>query len=160
MIVTARRSFDQSFLFQNLSKEDLRLMRELFHPEQYVQDQIVFAQGAPAEKLHILTSGRAVIRYKPYDSDPLIVAEIPPGAVFGWSAILGRREYSSEAIIVESGEGMSAIGSRIKRFCRSHPDTGQILLDRLATAIANRLDTAKPQITELLMLGLQGSLGV
>ena len=55
------------------------------------RDTHVFEQGQLSDYLYILTSGKVIIRYKPYDGPPLTVATIGPGGVFGWSAALGGR---------------------------------------------------------------------
>lgn len=137
-------------LFQGLSPEELDMLSGLLHPERYAADQVVFHQGDRAEKLHILLSGQVEILLKPYDGEKLLVASIDPGGIFGWSAALGRREYTSDAVAVIDGDGLSIRGKALRTFCETHPESGVLLLERLTEVISSRLRSTYHKVFELL----------
>jgi CRP-like cAMP-binding protein len=141
-------------LFQGLTPEQLDMLAELFHPERYEAQQVVFRQGDRAEKLHILLSGQIEILLKPYDGEQLMVATIDPGGVFGWSAALGRRQYTSDAVVTAEGEGLSIRGKALRGFCEAHPESGVLLLERLADVISSRLRNTHDKVLELLQANL------
>ncbi len=146
----------QSFpLFRELTPEQLNHLVDLFDREALEADRVVFAQGDPAERLYVLLSGHVSIRFKPHDGDMLTVTEIEAGGVFGWSAALGRRSYTSCAVCDEGGEALSIRGADLRRLCERHPDTGVIILERLAEVIAERLKSTHEQVVELLRLGIR-----
>ncbi len=149
-----RRSLKSLPIFQGLSVEILDLLAKLIASEQYTAGEVIFQQGERADKLHILQSGRVEIRLKPHDGEILTVAMIESGGIFGWSAALGRRDYTSDAVAIEDGKGLSVRGDDLRRFCEAHPESGILLLERLAEVISARLRNTHQKVMELLQQGL------
>ena len=141
-------------LFQGLAPEDIDLLAGAFRRDEYPARKVIFAQGDPAGRLYVLISGRVAILFKPYDGDTLPVADIGPGGVFGWSAALGRPTYTSCAVVVEECEAISISGEELRRLCTSHPQTGVVILERLAGVIAERLNSTHAKVVEMLQQGI------
>lgn len=116
----------------------------------FARDSVVFEQGAAAEYLYILLVGEVIVDFKPYDGPLLTVAHIEPGGIFGWSTALGREVYTSGAIATEDCLAYRIRGDRLSAFCKDYPDTGRILLEHLASSIAERLRSTHIQILEIL----------
>ena len=125
-----------------------------FAYETFVEDEVVFKQNAPAKKLYILVDGRVEIRFKPDDGEQLTVTEIEHGGVFGWSAALGRDSYTSCAVSVTESAAFSVLGDELKQLCEQNPDTGVIILERLAAVIAQRLQKTHAYVIEMLQRGI------
>jgi CRP-like cAMP-binding protein len=142
-------------LFTGLSEKQLSDLAELVEGEHLQTGQIVFAQDDPADRLYVLLSGRVAIRFKPHDGETLTVTEIRQGGVFGWSAALGRRSYTSSAVCLEAGEALGLRGADLRRLCETQPETGVVILERLAEVIAQRLRSTHEQVVELLRLGMR-----
>jgi CRP-like cAMP-binding protein len=126
-----------------------------FRAEEHPAGAVLFEQGQPADRLYLLLSGRVEIRFKPDDGDPLSVTIIDPGGVFGWSAALGRSSYTSGATVVEACRCLSIRGPDLRRICEEHPNTGVILLERLAEVIAQRLSSTHQHVLRLLQRGVR-----
>lgn len=144
-----------SSLFSGFSDTQLHSLAELFEGEHLQAGETIFAQDDPADRLYVLLSGRVAIRFKPHDGEVLTVTEIAPGGVFGWSAALGRRSYTSSAVCLEAGEALGLRGADLRRLCETQPDTGVVILERLAEVIAQRLRSTHEQVVELLRLGMR-----
>jgi CRP-like cAMP-binding protein len=144
-------------IFNGLESEELQLLTKCFHDEMYPEESLVFQQGQRAEKLHILLSGKVDIRFKPYDSEALTVASLSAGDVFGWSAALGRHDYTSDAYVTEEGHGLSIRGDVLREFCETHPRGGIILLERLAEVISSRLRQTHGKVVQLLQEGIKNN---
>jgi len=142
-------------LFSGFSDTQLQALAKLFEGEHLQAGEIVFAQDDPADRLYVLLSGRVAIRFKPHDGEILTVTEIAPGGVFGWSAALGRRSYTSSAVSLEAGEALGLRGVDLRRLCETQPDTGVVILERLAEVIAERLRSTHAQVVDLLRLGMR-----
>jgi CRP-like cAMP-binding protein len=145
-----RQEFDRVTIFRGLSEEQINLLAPMFEPWSFEKDQVIFEQGQPAEYLYLLNEGEVAIRYKPYDGPPLIVTRIQPGGVFGWSAALGRQEYTSGVIAIANSHGFRMRGQDLHCLCESYPETGTMILDRLASVIAERLRNTHTQILTIL----------
>jgi CRP-like cAMP-binding protein len=144
-----------SSLFSGFSDTQLQALARLFEREHLQAGVTVFAQDDPADRLYVLLSGRVAIRFKPHDGEILTVTEIATGGVFGWSAALGRRSYTSSAVCLEAGEALGLRGADLRRLCETQPDTGVVILERLAEVIAERLRSTHAQVVDLLRLGMR-----
>lgn len=131
-------------VFLGLSPEYIDVLDSLFDRIHFAKDTVVFEQGQPAAYLFILASGEVAIRFKPYDGPALVVARIPPGGVFGWSAALSRHAYTSGAVAISDGSAYRISASQLHMVCSKYPDLGTVLMERLASAIAERRVTHSP----------------
>jgi CRP/FNR family cyclic AMP-dependent transcriptional regulator len=151
-------SFPNLFLFRNLSDTHLELINPLFIPCEFTADSVLFEQGDPADYLFAVVSGEVVVSFKPDDGPDIMVARVQPGSIVGWSAALGSRRYTSSAICTSYTQLLRVRGDDLRRLCLQHPDTGTIILDRLATVIAERLHSTHDLVLSLLQLGLTTTL--
>lgn len=141
-------------LFRDLSAADLKIIAPLFSVRTYPTDAVIFEQGERATCLYLLAKGEVVIRYKPYDGEPITLNRIKAGGVFGWSAVLGNAVYSSSIICSEACEVLFVCGPDLRQLLFEHPQTGRIVLDRLARAVSSRWVNAHAQIKTMLNNGI------
>lgn len=148
-------AIDQLPLFEGISLAQRSLLRPIFVPCDFYPNTPIFEQGDPAEFLYIVVSGEVVVNYKPDDGPPITVARVQPCGVVGWSAALGSRAYTSRAECSVYTQMLRVRGSDLRKLCMEHPDVGTIILDRLATVIAQRLSNTHEQVLTLLEMGLR-----
>lgn len=149
--------FEVLQIFKGLSAEQNRLLRSLFVPcDVYANDRI-FAQDSPADYLYIVVTGEVVVNFKPYDGPVITVARVQPGGVVGWSAALGSRSYTSSADAATYSQLLRVRGADLRALCKQVPELGEIVLDRLASLIAERLRNTHDHVLELLRTGLLSS---
>src|SRR5271157_1968025 len=141
-------------LFKGLDFQQIKLLNSTWEFCHFPENKVIFLQGQTADFLYALTCGAVDVQFKPYDGPPMVVAHIRPGGVFGWSAALGRESYTSAAIAIEECQAYRVSSTQLHRLCSEHPDTGMILLDRLAGAIAERLDSTHAKIYAILQQGI------
>jgi CRP-like cAMP-binding protein len=139
---------------KGVSQEHIALLAEKFERCEFPAQEMIFAQGDPAVHLYILRRGEVAIRFKPYDGEALTVSVIKPGGVFGWSAALGRHRYTSGALCTEESEVYRIRGADLHKLCLDHPQTGVVILERLATVIAERLRNTHEQVIKMLWQGV------
>lgn len=142
-------------LFTGLDPHDLDLLADLLRLESYPAGATIFGQGDRASRLYVLLNGKVEIRFKPHDGETLTVTVIDDGGVFGWSAALGRKEYTSCAVCVEDSQVLHTEGSHLRELIEKHPNTGVVILDRLAAVIAERLRNTHAQVKSLLTDGMR-----
>jgi hypothetical protein len=75
--------------------------------------------------------------------------------VFGWSAALGRATYTSCAVSTKVSSAFSVLGVELKQLCEQYPDTGVIILERLAEVIAQRLQKTHAYVVDMLEEGIK-----
>lgn len=141
-------------IFEGLDGNQIRQLSPFMVECQFQKGFIVFEQGQPAEYLYILLSGEVLIHYKPYDGPSLNVARITPGGVFGWSAALRHDIYTSGAVAIQDSIALCMRGASLSVIRARYPETGNIWLERLASVIAQRLQSTHAQVLELLTQGM------
>lgn len=145
-----RRELARVDIFKDLDSADLDRLAPLFDPVDLQPGQVVFQQGTSADFLYILLEGKVVVNFKPYDGPLLTVANILPGGIFGWSAVLGRQIYNSTAVAACESTAIRIKGDELRTACERYPATGVIILETLASAIAERLESTRAQIFTML----------
>lgn len=146
--------FDQLPFFDGLTTTQRDRLRPLFIPCDCYTDSILFNQGDLAEHLYIVVVGEITIIHKPDDGPPINITRVRPGGVVGWSAVLGNREYTSSAVCSGYSQMLRVSGEDLRILCEQHPDTGILILERLATVIAERLRNTHEHVMDLLVEGM------
>jgi len=142
-------------IFEGLDSRQVGLLSPFMEEVHFKQDEIIFEQGQLANCLYILVTGEVLVRFKPYDGPPLTVAKICPGGVFGWSSALGRDSYTSGAMAEVDSVAIRVRHENLRRLCDADPETANILLDRLAGVIAERLRNTHNSILDMLNHGIE-----
>ncbi len=137
-------------LLTGLTSQQLDDFCNLATPCSFQPEKMIFEQNQFAEYLYIILTGEVTILFKPDDGELITIARLSDGDVFGWSSVLGRAIYTSGAICISAAECVRVRGKDIQSLCQSHPDTGIIIIERLAAVIAERLTHTNEQILHLL----------
>ena len=145
---------DRFALIEGFSKEQVAILDPMIDDVRFDVDQVIFSQGDLADYLYFVIDGRVSIRFKPEDGPVLSVADVKQGEVFGWSSALGSKCYTSSAVCTEGGLFVRIPGEDLKKLCKDFPETGILILNRLAGVIAQRLRGTHEQVVALLHHGL------
>lgn len=137
-------------LFQDIAPYQVSMFREAFEPYSRLDGEVIFDQGAPASHLYLLLRGGIAIRYKPYDAPPIVLTRLRDGDVFGWSAVIGSPRYTSSAVSESQIEAIRIHREDLWNLLTNEPETGKILIDRLAQIVSPRWKNAHEQIQPLL----------
>ena len=151
----SKNPLEQFPLFDGFSEEQIALLRPMFVPSECHAGTVLFEQGDPAIYFYLMVSGEVAIHYKPEDDQDIVITRIRPGGMVGWSAVIGRRSYTSAAICTEFTELLRVRGSDLQTLCLQHPETGNQFVDRMANVVAQRLESSHPQLLQLLENGLR-----
>ena len=144
-------------LIEDFTQDQIEALKPIIEDIRFTTDQVIFNQGDSADFLYFVLDGKVSIRFKPEDGPELTVSEIDQGDVFGWSSALGSHMYTSSAICTDSGLFIRLEGEDLKNLCQDHPETGILILNRLAGVIAQRLRGTHEQVLALLHRGLNGN---
>ena len=137
-------------LFQDLEPAQTALLKPLFEQFTCPADTVIFEQGAPAIYLYLLIKGEVAIRYKPYDGPLITLTRLREGDVFGWSAVVGSPHYTSSIISESEVEAIRIRGSLLIKLFSDAPETGKVVMDRLARVVSPRWEDAQAQVQSLL----------
>jgi len=140
---------------KNISVQRMKLLQPLFEAFTCSAGTIIIQQGTPADYLYLVIKGKAVISYKPYDGHSITVSHVEKGGLFGWSALVGSKIYTSSAVAIEELEAVRVRGSDLRKFCVEHPEAGTEILEKLASSVTGRWTNASEQVKSILMQGIR-----
>ncbi|HVN16480.1 MAG TPA: cyclic nucleotide-binding domain-containing protein [Anaerolineales bacterium] len=143
-------------LFNGLTPQQLNTLKPLFESYSCPRGTAIFEQGQEADYLYLILNGNVTIQYKPYDGPFITISHLSSGGVFGWSAAIGSGEYTSRAECLEALEALRIRGRDLEQLCLDYPETGAIILDRLAQVVSSRWKHAHEQVRSLLQKGKDG----
>jgi len=144
-------------LIEGFSEQQVDVLRPLIQDIRFQTEEVIFKQGDRADYLYFVLDGKVAIQFNPEDGPVLTVSEVVQGEVFGWSAALGSACYTSSAVCAECGHFIRMEGAELKNLCQEHPETGILILNRLAGVIAQRLRGTHEQVVALLHRGLNNT---
>ena len=147
---------NQLSIFTGLTSDQITLLEPILSLSDCQVDEVIFKQGAVADFLYIIVNGEVAIIFKPDDGGPITVARLQNGGVFGWSAAFGSDTYTSGAVCMADTQLLKVGGDDLKKLRQNHPETGILILERLAAVVAERLKCSSThnQVVALLEHGL------
>ena len=145
---------NRATIFKELDESQMNLLKPLFESFSCQAGTVILRQGAPADFLYWIISGKVEMSFKPYDGIPITVSHVEEGDLFGWSAVVGSETYTSSATAIENVEAFRVRGSELRKFCAEHPEAGKDILERLADGVSSRWKDAHQQIKSLLVQGI------
>jgi CRP/FNR family transcriptional regulator, cyclic AMP receptor protein len=145
-------------MFEDLNENMISLLTPLFEVFSCQPGSIIFQQGDQAEYLYLVLDGKVDVSFKPYDGNPMTISHIDKGGLFGWSAVVGSKTYTSTALAIEDVQAFRIHGSDLLKFCREHPKAGKDILERLADGVSSRWKDAHKQVQSILLQGMNEKL--
>lgn len=146
---------DRVRVFNDMNAEYLNLLMPLFEHFSCSSGATVIQQGQPAEYLYLIVNGKAQVTYKPYDGAPITVAHVEEDGVFGWSAVVGSRTYTSSVTAIEDLDTYRIQGNELRKLCVDHPEAGKEILERIASGVSARWKNSHEQVKSILMHGME-----
>ena len=140
---------------KNISVQRMKMLQPLFEAFRCSAGTLILQQGKPADYLYLILKGKVVISYKPYDGHAITVSHVEKGGLFGWSAVVGSKIYTSSAVAIDELEAVRVRGSDLRKFCVAHPEAGTEILEKLASSVSGRWEEASEQVKSILMQGMQ-----
>lgn len=150
------RELAQFPLFHGLDNQDLQIIAPLVTPCEFQRGALIFEQGRPAKYFYLVVSGEVEINFKPYDGPAMTVAHVVAGGVFGWSAAMGRDTYTSSAVCVTGGCVYRVDGAGLHNLCKDYPGAGDVIMERLAGVVADRLRRGHTDICDVISPAADG----
>ncbi|MBI2332613.1 MAG: cyclic nucleotide-binding domain-containing protein [Chloroflexi bacterium] len=137
-------------LFKDLNTQQSSVLMQAFETFDCPPGTVIFEQGDLAKYLYLILKGKAIISYKPYDAPRITITRLKDGDVFGWSAVVGGKKYSFSVASETDLETIRIHRDLLLKILSQHPDTGEIIIDRLALNVSPRWENAHEQIKAMI----------
>ncbi|HJS18027.1 MAG TPA: cyclic nucleotide-binding domain-containing protein [Anaerolineales bacterium] len=138
-------------IFRDMNQEYMSLLTPLFERYSCPSGATVIQQGQPADYLYLILDGKVQVNYKPYDGAPITITHVGKDGLFGWSAVVGSRTYTSSVTAIEDLETYRIQGSELRKLCMEHPEAGKEILEQLANAASSRWKNSHEQVKAILV---------
>jgi CRP-like cAMP-binding protein len=138
-------------VFRHMNQAYTNLLQPLLQPYSCSSGVTIIQQGKPADYLYFIISGKVEVSFKPYDGLPITVCHVGKDGLFGWSALIGSKSYTSSVIAIEDMETIRIRGSKLHNLCKEHPEAGKEILEKLANVVSSRWSNAHEQVKSILV---------
>jgi CRP/FNR family cyclic AMP-dependent transcriptional regulator len=123
--------------FEDLPLEDLRELASQTRVQSLVRGDVLFTEGAPADALYVVASGRIAIANKSVDGRESVVALMEPGDLFGEMSMLDDLPRSAEARALEPSDVLALDYEPVRKLLADKPDRLWSLVRLLVTRLRN-----------------------
>jgi CRP-like cAMP-binding protein len=127
----------QADLFWGMSQNAIQIITKDAVSKEFQQDEIIFNADDPADYFYVLIQGK--VRMELQDSGHSVYSSDKRGEIFGWSALIGRRDYSATVISEELTMTLKFNKDHVNRLLDQDNASAAIFYKQLACAIGNRL---------------------
>ncbi|MCG8689053.1 MAG: cyclic nucleotide-binding domain-containing protein [Desulfobacterales bacterium] len=154
--------------FSGISRERQEEIESFAITQDYAQGETVFQSDEPARNLYGLLKGEVSlalvfreevvtrnIKWEEYVDikkeifeKPVIIEEISPGNIFGWSALVEPAKMTAAAKCETDCQILLIPAELLKKVFEKDPELGYILSSRISDIIAGRLNTRTQKLVD------------
>ena len=135
----------QNKLFEGIPEKNLAAITKISEEITLTKGRLAFVEGSPAEHVFILLEGEIDIQVT-LTSRPgsVTVAVInQPNQSFGWSGIVTPYTYTASALCKTDCRILAIDGKKLIQVLQQEPESGFIVMQRIAELIARRLRNSR-----------------
>lgn len=145
----------ENYLFETLTKAELKFVKEMVHVRNYRPGEVVFRQGEIGVGMYLIASGSIDILVEDIPSDKpekqtVFVTRLGSGDFFGELSLVeenGRRTATAVASVETMLVGF--FKPDLLEIVERNPSTGVKIVTRLAEVLGKRLKETTVKVTEL-----------
>ena len=125
-------------IFAQLEQQQLQFLLKKFRPHHYHRNEVVFHQGDPAGRMHIIIEGRIRISIASEDGRETDIALLQSGDCFGEMALLDDSNRSATATALVPSESIALLRQDFLDFLNENPrvvsEVNNMLMERLRSS--------------------------
>jgi CRP-like cAMP-binding protein len=119
----------------------------------YSAQTSIFSPEKSADSILLLLKGTVglTVHSSPL-AEPVTISVLnTPGQVFGFASVLGQPHHNSSALAITDVGALAIDGDRLMEFLAAKPETGFIIMRRIAAVISRRLGTMRKLLLEMII---------
>jgi CRP/FNR family cyclic AMP-dependent transcriptional regulator len=145
------KALRRSAFFRNLTDEQLATLAAIAHTEERQRGEYLFREGAPADRLYLIVSGRVELEIQIDAGGAIAVVEaLSANDLVGWSAIVEPYLYTSSGRCVQPTVVVAIDGRRLRELMRADARLGLEVYQEIARIVARRLRDTRLRLTRWL----------
>lgn len=143
-----------SFLFKDLSDEEIAALAGIFSERVMDEGMTVFIENMPGESLYLVQRGAIKISKMLAEGEEKTLVILGPEDVFGEMAILDGAPRSATARVAESAKLLSIKKDDFEKLCDSNPKLGLKLMRNIIRVFSQRIRENNEDYREMLLWSL------
>ncbi len=130
-----------SYLFGDLDASERAEVEALLRPFELAAGEVLFQQGAPADRLYLLTEGRVAL-HTTCGGPEVAMGVLGARSVLAEAALVGRAQHPGTAVALDAVAGFELDASRFRILRKLGRPVAHTVLQRLAAELCARVRRA------------------
>ena len=141
--------FAQHEFLRGLSERHRLLLASGARPFTAKPGQVLAREGESAHAFFLIRSGQVALESALPGSDGLLIQQVGPGEIVGWSWLVPPHKWQFSCRAVDAVEGISFDAEWLRDLCERDESLGYRLLKQLVIVITQRLANTRRHLVEL-----------
>jgi CRP/FNR family cyclic AMP-dependent transcriptional regulator len=125
------------------------LLARLAAEQSFAVGEWIMRLGDPADRLHLVRSGRAAIEIATPGRDPLVVSTVTARGVIGWSWLLPPHRVQFDVVALDPTTTLAVDATALRHACEADHELGYRITVHLAHILASRLEATRLQLVDV-----------
>ncbi len=108
----------------------------------------VITEGTEAAALYLLREGKVEVRMTSRDGHEVVIDELGPGELFGWSAVLDHKTFRAAIWTVEDSTLIVMDGEQLRRLFEANNHIGYRVVRMIADIVARRMERMRARLVD------------
>ena len=134
--------------FRPFPKEYLDYLAEHASVQEFKKGEMIFHQGDRADRFFLVTTGKVNVSVPALYGPTLVIQELGPGMILGWSWLISPYEWDFQAEATSDATLVQFDGQAVLKECEKDNKFGYAVLKRFTELMSQRLHAGRRRIME------------
>ena len=135
-------------LFADLPDKELGEVAKIAWLENFNAGSDVFEENEIASTIYVVSEGKAAVKMRSRKGQEVIVDEVGPGEVVGWSAVLEDQTFTAAVQAVEDSTLIALDGAMLRQLFEQNHGIGCRVLQNIAAVVSRRLAHLRERLVD------------
>jgi len=135
-------------VFAGLSKRELEQVAKIAVPEEHEAGYEVIEESDVASTLYLVESGMVAVKMSSRGGQEVLIDELGPGQLFGWSAVLDDQTFTAAVSTIEKSTLIAFEGEKLRELFQKQQGIGFQVVGNIAAVISSRLEHLRSKLAD------------
>jgi CRP/FNR family transcriptional regulator, cyclic AMP receptor protein len=135
-------------VFADLNERELAEVAKLGTIEKRGAGSRIITEGTNAAAWYLLKQGKVAVRMTSRSGHEVVIDELGPGDMFGWSAVLDHQMFKADVWALEDCTIIAMDGAKLKALFDSNNHIGYRAVRVVADVVASRLERLRARLVD------------
>ena len=136
-------------IFKGLNERELEAIAKLAKERTYEAGSRIFEEKALATGLYLVLEGKVEVKTRGKGSEQIVIDEVGPGRIFGWSAVTEPYTFTAATWTVEQSKVIILDGRKLRDLFANNNHIGFRVVKEVAAVISGRLKRMEAKFIEI-----------